>query len=49
MPDDEWDSYPGFDDEEDDDVDCLGHEIPDEWLDQADEDKPEGWDSDIVA
>ena len=37
MPVEEWDSYPGFDDEEDDDVDCLGPDDPDEWLSEADE------------
>lgn len=38
MPVDEWDSYPGFDEDDDDsDVDCLGPDMPDDWLSEADE------------
>lgn len=39
QPDDEWDSYPGFDeeDDEDTDVDCLGEDEPDDWQSEADE------------
>lgn len=36
MPVDERDSYPGFD-EEDEDVDCFGPDDPDDWLSEADE------------
>lgn len=42
MPDDEWDSYPGFDDEEED-VDCLGPDDPDDWESEADEPEPDEW------
>jgi hypothetical protein len=38
MPVDEWDSYPGYQDE-DEDVDCFGPDLPDDWLSEADEDK----------
>lgn len=37
MPPDEWESYPGFDDEDDDDVDCWPEDDPDDWLEFADE------------
>lgn len=37
MPGEEWDSYPGFDDPDDDDVDCLGPDLPDDWLSESDE------------
>lgn len=36
MPVDEWESYPGFDDEEEG-VDCLGPDDPDDWISEADE------------
>ena len=41
QPDDEWESYPGFDEEEDEDgetdVDCLGEDDPDDWQSEGDE------------
>lgn len=40
MPIDEWDSYPGYDDEDSDDTDCLGPDEPDDWISEADEVTP---------
>lgn len=41
QPDDEWESYPGLGDEEEEDgetdVDCLGEDEPDDWESEADE------------